>query len=675
MANPIVTDKTASPARLSWRVGLTKYETDEAFHELARFARDHRPVVDEIAIFDSITHHLYLPLDDFRARSELLGRRISALKMAGVPSVGINVLTTIGHINEAWDSMPPLPFQPMIGHDGSISTGCACPNTPEFRAYVQAKYRLMAQARPDFIWVDDDIRMHHHGVAFGCFCPTCVAIFSRAMGCSYTRESLAVALNDPAQGAIRQAWVEQNTRTIESLLAEVERSIHGVDAGIATGLMTAGPGWTTYTGQAFKRWFPALRATKSRPGGGFYSDARRIDILDKIFDVGRQRVDLPPEVVDCQYELENFPYQSLLKSTGSMMNECALALAMGLDGIAFNALGMWDTHLEQFEVIAQQAAVYRPVWERLASHARGLPTAGLWTAWTPQLMARRAVHPGEDWFAADPRYHFPRTHVLAEIGLPLCVDRPGEATILYGRVAEAFGDNELRTMLSGGVLMDSTALEVLAGRGLGHLAGARITRRLDNGAMERFTGDPLNAGFAGELRDARIEFWGDARGMADVLEPIAPGTRTLAEMEDYFHRPLGACMTAHENELGGRVVVMGYAPWMFIHSVAKRAQLQNAADWITRGRLPARIAEAVTLVPFVRMAADRSRAAIVLLNDGLDPIRQATVHVQMPPARVSLIAPQAETQLEAQAIPGGFAVTLRDVAAWSIVVILAGELS
>ena len=64
-----------------------------------------------------------------------------------------------------------------------------------------------------------------------------------------------------------------------------------------------------------------------------------------------------------------------------------------------------------------------------------------------------------------------------------------------------------------------------------------------------------------------------------------------------------------------------------------------------------RIAEAVTLVPFVRMAADRSRAAIVLLNSGLDPIPQVTVQVRMPPTRVSLVAPHAETLLEPQAIP------------------------
>ena len=173
--------------------------------------------------------------------------------------------------------------------------------------------------------------------------------------------------------------------------------------------------------------------------------------------------------------------------------------------------------------------------------------------------------------------------MLAEIGLPLCVDRPGEATILYGRVAEAFGDDELRTMLSGGVLMDSTALEVLTGRGLGHLAGARIARRLDNGAMERFTGDPLNVRLCRRVARRAHRILGRRTGHGGRARTDRAETRTLAQMEDYFRRSLGACMTAYENELGGRVVVLGYAPWMFVHSVAKRAQLQNAADWITQG--------------------------------------------------------------------------------------------
>jgi hypothetical protein len=147
---------------------------------------------------------------------------VRALKQAGIPSVGINVLATIGHANEAWDYNAPLPFQPMVGHDGLVSRGCACPNTKEFRNYVRAKYELVAKAKPDFIWVDDDIRMHQHGVAYGCFCTTCLEIFNRISGGQlHTRESLVAALNDPARRELRLAWVEQNIRSLESLLADV----------------------------------------------------------------------------------------------------------------------------------------------------------------------------------------------------------------------------------------------------------------------------------------------------------------------------------------------------------------------------------------------------------------------------------------------------------------------
>ncbi|HEY3342448.1 MAG TPA: hypothetical protein VGK81_10535, partial [Anaerolineae bacterium] len=533
------------------------------------FVEAHASAVDEVALFDSVTHHLYIPLADYGPRMEMVHRRMDALRRVGVRSVGINVLTTLGHINEAWDTMPRLPFQPMIGHDGSVSTGCACPNSDGLRDYVRGKYTLAAQAGPDFIWVDDDIRMQNHGVAYACFCPICLERFTQLTGRTCTREQLVMALSNPESDDVRLAWVELNIRSIESLLGDVEQAIHQVNPRITTGLMTAGPGWTTYSGMAFERWMHALKATKMRPGGGFYSDASRLEILDKVLDVGRQRAAGPASISDCQYELENFPYQSLKKATSSVIHEGTLALAAGLNGIAFNALGMWEGALDDFTPIARQAQQVRPMWETLVQHSEGLPTTGLWVAWTPQLMARRKVYAGENWFAAERCYDFPRAHVLAQIGLPLSVEAaPAGASVLYGRVIEAFNDEQLRAMLAHGVMMDSSALDVLTARGLGALAGVRIARRIDNGAMERLSDDALNGPFEAEVRDARIEFWGDARGMADVLEPAMPGVRVLATMEDYFRRPIGPCMTAYENELGGRVVVSGYAPWIFVHSSA-----------------------------------------------------------------------------------------------------------
>jgi hypothetical protein len=664
---------TNSKLTLSWRIGLMQWETDEAFEHLLELLREHRTVVDEVALFETITHHLYIPLADYAKRMELAERRLDALRQAGIPSVGINVLTTIGHINEGWSYMPALPFQAMVGHDGSVSTGCACPNTPEMRAYVRAKYELVARTRPDFIWVDDDIRMHHHGVAWGCFCPTCLALFAKRAGKYFPREELVKAFDAPEQGHLRELWVEQNIATIESLLAEVGNTISKTDAKIATGLMTAGVGWTTYSGQAFERWFTALGATKARPGGGFYTDAAPLEMLEKALECGRQRVLLPTSLTDVQYELENFPYQRLKKSAQAVVSESSLALAYGLNGVAFNMLGMSPSFEDSQQWIAAIPAA-RPLWEQWVAHTVGLPTAGLWPAWSPQLMARRTVRSGENWLGSAPQHNINLPKVLGDIGLPLAVDAPGCGVVLCGRVAEAFSDAELKDILAGGVLMDSTALELLTARGLGHLTGVRIATRLDNGLMERFTQDELNGRAAGELRDARIEFWGNARGMGDVLEPLTDGVRILTTIEDYFYRVQGPGMTAFENELGGRVVVMGYAPWIFIQSVGKRLQLQNAADWISRNNMPVRIDETVPLVSAARISADRRRGAVMLINAGMDAIPEATVHIRLPLPQARLLAVgQVERPLDIQPEATGGCTTLRDLPPWSLRVILLGE--
>ncbi len=353
-----------------------------------------------------------------------------------------------------------------------------------------------------------------------------------------------------------------------------------------------------------------------------------------------------------------------------MIHECTLALASGLNGVAFNVLGLTN---EDYQPILEQVARARGMWEALLAHAGGLPTAGLWPAWSSKLMAQRSVRPGEDWFGRDRKYDITASRVLGEIGLPLATDFPGCGVVLAGRVAEAFEDGELRQMLSGGLLMDSTALEVLHERGLSDLCGVRISARTDNGMMERFTNDPLNGPAGGKLRDARIEFWGDARGMADTLAPTAEGVRVLAEMEDYFGRRGGPCMTAYENARGGRVVVAGYAQWIFIHSAAKRTQLQNVADWITRGRLPVRIEPTVPLVPLVRGRPRGRRAAIVLLNRGLEEIKEATIHVRLPAGPVRLLrAGRPARPVRARRERGAFSLCLRDIAPWSCSILLVG---
>lgn len=100
MARNTKSMKLEKKLKLAWRIGLDHIETDEAFNRLLSLFKKYAPIVDEVALFDTITHHLYIPLDVYKRRMELFAGRLEAFRKAGVPSAGINVLCTIGHMYE-----------------------------------------------------------------------------------------------------------------------------------------------------------------------------------------------------------------------------------------------------------------------------------------------------------------------------------------------------------------------------------------------------------------------------------------------------------------------------------------------------------------------------------------------------------------------------------------------
>lgn len=666
------------PLKLSWRIGVPLYEPAPVFQKLLTFVSRHRPAVDEVAFFETLTHHLYFPLDELRKRAALLGQRIAAMKSAGIPSVGINVLTTLGHLNEAWDFVPPLPFQRTVGHNGALSVSCACPNTPELREYVREKYAIFAKAGPDFIWIDDDFRMGNHGfgVAFGCFCPTCLKLFSDFTGHNFqTREELVAAFNAPDAKKVRRDWLEHNVRTLESLGRDIASAIHAVNPEIKTGLMSGGA-FYCYNGAEYGRICSALKAEKYRPGCGFSIDDRPAEMISKAFGAAQQCDDFPPTIHDLQYEVENFPYQKLGKSLSTLINECTMALAYGLNGIIFNALhSIGDCNLDIREPMMRKIRKARPFWEAIVSHADGLRDNGLWPAWSRSMLGKVELREKESWL--DTNWGRPvvlAAESLGRLGIPLSAHRTGAAaTVLAGRTAETFSDDELRGMLSGAVLMDGSTLEVLERRGMGELTGVRLAKRWNNGVMERLTDDPLNGPWRGAVRDVRIEFWGDATGLGDMLEPLAAEVRTLARMESYFGEQLGPSLTAFENRLGGRVIVSGYAPWFFLGSEAKRAQLQNVLDWAARGQLAVRIEETVPLIPVLRLSPEKDRGVIVLLNAGFDSIEEATLRFRGPFVPVHLVSPGSKKlKLRIVREKNGWRIKLSDFAPWRVKALLLG---
>lgn len=595
----------------AYRIGYWRYYEDAEFEALLRFLKRYKDCVDELALFTEYSHHGYYPLSYFQDLCQVLKRRIPALRELGIPSVGLNVLDTLGHIDEAWDVWGEPPLERMMGHDGRVSRSCLCPNGAGYQQYIQEKYKLLAETGPDFIWVDDDIRMHHHTVDYACFCPRCIERFNQRNHTTYDREKLVQMLNSLEGERERRAWLDWNCHTITELMKWIGSSVSEISPTIRLGLMTSGIVWGNYSNPEYGQWMETLGASMARPGGGFSNDDEPLDIVRKIHECARQIALYPKEISDIQYELENFPYQRLSKSVAMVILECTASLAAGHSGIAFNAISSGD-YPELMEAVRQ----YSAMWDTMERLARGFVPGGLYPCFNLAYAAKRRVD--GNWFSFQAAQKVDQAYEWNKIGIPLTMRPEGAcANLLIGSMPEAYEEEALKKILAQGAIMDGQALSILAQRGLDKFCGVKIIKTVDNGVYERIYDHPFNGMAAGSKRDPYITFWGED-SKCYVLEKTDEAVQFISGLETICGTPAGPCMSLYENSLGGRIAVMGIMPWKFVGSPEKRYQLQAVCSWVSRGQMPVSIRECVKVIPFIAYAEDGSSALLVLINGSLD---------------------------------------------------------
>ena len=173
--------KTLHRAFMSIRIPVQRWQTEAAFTEILHMLDEHPGVADDLALFTASTHPP-LPLDVARERAALMARRIKQIKVRGY-GCGINILATIGHHNENLSGSLQGDYTRRTDINGSVCEGSFCPNDPRFiKEYVIPLYTVMAEAGPDFIWIDDDVRSGHMPIGPDCFCDRCLEQFARISG-------------------------------------------------------------------------------------------------------------------------------------------------------------------------------------------------------------------------------------------------------------------------------------------------------------------------------------------------------------------------------------------------------------------------------------------------------------------------------------------------------------
>ena len=616
-------------ARISLRVSTYLWTGAERRKELLEFLREYRDTIDEVAFFTSFTHPP-LPLDVIRERARLLAEVIPQFRALGL-AAGINHLSTMGHLDENLENSLREPWQHLVDISGRESPSCYCVADPSMRAYVRDAYTALAEARPDFIWVDDDVRLESHppAIAFACFCERCLARFGEESGRTWSRESLRQAFNAGSVAerlGLRREWVRHNERYIAGLLASIREAVDGVDPRIALGLMT---GEIAYSGYGETAWAEALAGprgieVKWRPGGGFYTDASPGELLGKAHGIGRQTSFLPTAVADIQSEHENFPYQPMKKSARIFAAEVGAYIGAGCTGTALNCMGISADPMDEFHPYFAVVRRHRGLYDAMVRAFGRSPCEGIWQALAPDYFACAA--PEGDWFSGAPwGGGLWAANELAEIGVPVAYGREGAAvTLLRDEACLQFTPEELRKVLAGGVLLDGPALQRLNEMGFAEHTGFAVREKKEKDTTEVFTPDPLNGRFAGWRRDCRPSFWPET---SYLLEPLTPRSRVIAEVEDFTPRRYGAVAGVFENALGGRVAALGYYPWRSLQSLAKTSQMKALCRWLSGDALPAYVASYHKTALWCRRDP-QNRPAMLVMNASLDTAEDLRLHVR-----------------------------------------------
>ena len=615
-------------ATISFRVGTYLWRHKQRRKDLLAWLQDYRDTIEEVAFFTGWTHPP-LPLTTIQEEAAELTEVIPLFKALGLRA-GINHLSTIGHLNENLENSLNEPWQRLVDFDGGICQGCYCTADPHMQEYVGQCYVALAKAKPDFIWVDDDVRLESHNpVRFACFCDRCMADFSRQSGRTWTRPSLAAAFSAGTREerlALRSQWVEHNRRYIVDLLGRVRAAVDTVNPAMPVGMMT---GETSYSGYGFTRYTEALAGprgveVKWRPGGGFYAEHWSGGLLQKAHSIGRQTGLLPRSVKDIQSEHENFPYQFLGKSVTVFTAEIAAYIGAGCTGTALNCMGISSDPFGEYRPYFDGVQARRAFYDRLVATFGRSPCEGAWLAFGLDHFA--GLNADADWFAS-PAWgsSLDTLNDVAEMGLPVAYAPEGAAlAVLHGESCLQFTHEELRKMLAGGVLMDGLALARLNEIGLQEHTGFAVAGIKDRDTIERFTAHPTNDRFSGWHRDCRPSFF---LTPCHRLKPLTPQSQPLAELFDFTPTNHGPVAGVFENALGGRVAIQGYYPWTFLKSLSKTSQMKALCRWLSKDTLPAYVSSFHKAAVWCRRD-DAGRPAILLLNAATDPAGRLTLHVQ-----------------------------------------------
>ena len=486
------------------------------------------------------------PLSHYEKLAQLFVQVRDAAKAEGISCGFLNMLTVRSGGG----------FDPIICANGSAAPAASCPLDPAFQAaFAKANARFAELAEPEFIFFEDDYSIAAQTKnIYGCFCQRHLAAFAEITGKLYTREELLEIFEKktPEGYALLQQWQQLMGDSMVALSQAVRREVDKKTPQIPIGTMQ--PFGGDRDGNMTERVARALAGPNhtpfSRIFGAVYCDTQNAKhIPEFLHHTLYSRQHIPGDF--CFYhESDTYPHVRFFLSATKMRAIMGAAQSFGLDGATFQTAQILDDRNEE----QAYGKMYTREKERFCEASRiskQCSVKGVQISYDPFWNMVEGAGSQPFW-----------TRTVAQFGIPYTTENASVAFWDY-RQAKYEPHERVMEQLSKGLFLDGQAAKALCDRGYGQYLGVQLGDNVAEGilSMDDAAREVILPPFDGYSRGknmAAAQVYSVRRNGAPLQIKITdPKVETVTQVVNFRKEPVTPGMVRFENELGGRVVVMG----------------------------------------------------------------------------------------------------------------------
>ncbi len=517
-------------------------------------------------------------------------------------SYQLNFQMLLGCSSYGLDMRDDYDWDFLVNQYGDETLGCACNLSGRFRKIMGKMLKLWASTEADIIWIDDDFRMHNHGLKtprgdcdFYCYCDIHLDKFAELTGKRYSREELVAEVLKPGTPTqLRLQWRKFLGDTMTETADWIRKEVQSVSSQTRMALMTSCPDVHSVEGRNWKEMLTALSGEYTpitRPMCYNYTGttvpvkqfaqtfrymSQSMATLERI--MGKEGVEFGPE-------LENTRFTTWSKSVGSSKYVMTVAQLLGAPQITLSLNDLDGSPINDEPATVPLLRDSKPRLQTLADlNLRDWKKQGLMFI-DDENSAGKVPLEEENAKMQDLGLIRYWEESLLECGIPAYYGSGDEAAagdnvvVLEGYTAWSPSAGELKKILAGAVLLDADAASVLRKRGFGDYLGVKTGEAQMFGIMtEKYRAGVL-PGVSGRIPH-RGSNW---RSME------CAGATLVSEFIDAKNR-YHAGSAIYENSLGGRVAVYAgtgdFSPRGIFGNHLRLKWLHEILQWLSNAGFP-----------------------------------------------------------------------------------------